>query len=784
MSQSRNPRRTRRASAYEPPSPGYRATGGGSSPGPQYGYRPPPQPPPGQKPRGGGKPPGGRPPGSGGRRPASRFRRWFPWLAGGLALLISGLVGYVLLTLKDLPDPGQQAAFARSIVIYDRKGREIQQVNQQGQYYHDVRLGVMGKWAPAATLAAEDRNFYHHGAIDYGATARAAFEDVTRRQYAQGGSTITQQLVKIQVLTLQKSIFRKMQEALLATALEQRYSKDQILDMYLNRVFYGHNAYGIGAATKVYFGAGKEPKDLNPAQAAFLAGVLNGPSYYDPQLHYERAKARQLYVLDGMVKTGALTATEAQQAAQEDIRAELKFDQSLLKSRAPHFVQYVLGKLEETLGADTVQHGGFSVYTTLDLDLQDLAQNSVSNGVGKLKSRSINNGDLLAARPDTGEILAWVGSADFYNNSIGGQVDVIQSPRQPGSSFKPYVFESALKDRKITLASTLQDKPTDFNGFKPGDFDNRFMGDISARRSLLLSRNVPAVQVAQMEGIDNVIRTAQSMGVKSKLQPVLPTAIGGSEVTMLEHLQGYQTFANQGVEVPLLAISKITDAQGYTLFSVQPGKQPNITTPLTPAEAYLVTDTLKGYPQQWSLGWRRTMAGKSGTTGGSATGVHGDAWMMAYNPNIVVGTWAGNTGANGGGGSISAFGTEVGQQVLAPFINGLPSNMRDWYKQPDGIVSGTGCAGRSSGREIFLAGTEGGTNCAAATPSPTSVAPTQAATPAPTDNFNPPAPSTLPTGTPTPRPPPTRTPAPTARPVGVPTGQAAAAVAPTPTPTR
>jgi membrane peptidoglycan carboxypeptidase len=228
---------------------------------------------------------------------------------------------------------------------------------------------------------------------------------------------------------------------------------------------------------------------------------------------------------------------------------------------------------------------------------------------------------------------------------------------------------------------------------------------------------------------------------------------------MLEHLQGYQTFANQGTLVPLLAISKITDAQGYTLYSVEPGKQSNISSPITPAEAYLITDTLKGYPQQWSLGWRRTMAGKSGTTGGSATGVHGDAWMMAYNPNIVVGAWGGNTGANGGGGSISAFGTEVGQQILAPFINGLPANMRDWYKQPAGIVSGSGCAAGSRGREIFLAGTEGGVDCPAATPAPTAT-PTVPTAP-PTQNPAP-APSVLPSATPVPRPSPSRTPRPSA----------------------
>jgi penicillin-binding protein 2D len=671
----------------------------------------------------------------------------------------------VLWTLKDLPDPGQAAASHRSIILYDRKGREIQQISAEGAYHHDVPLSQMGKLGPAATLAAEDRNFYKHGAIDYQATARAAFEDVTRRQYAQGGSTITQQLVKIQVLNPQKSVFRKMQEGLLATVLEQRYTKDQILEMYLNRVFYGHNAYGLGAASQIYFGAGKQPKDLTAAQSAFLAGLVNGPSYYDPQLHFDRAKARQLYVLDGMVKTGALTPEQAQQAAQEDIKAALKFDQSLLKSRAPHFVQYVLAQLEKTLGPDTVQHGGFSVYTTLDLDVQELAQKSVTDGVAHLKGRGVNNGDLLAAKPDTGEVLAWVGSADFYNDRIAGQVDVIQAPRQPGSSFKPYVFEAALKDHKITLASTLHDRPTDFgNGFRPPDFDNRFMGDISARRSLLLSRNVPAVETAQIEGMDRVVDLAHAMGIKSKLKPFLSTSIGASEVTMLEHLQGYQTFANQGTQVPLISITRITDSQGYSLYALQPGKQSNVTTPISPAEAYLVTDTLKDYSQQWSLGWRRTMAGKSGTTGGNTTGVHNDAWMMAYNPNIVVGAWGGNTAPDGGGGTISAFGTEVGQQILAPFINGLPSNMRDWYRQPAGIVNGSGCrADRpSGGREIFLAGTEQGVNCAAAsTPTPSST-PTPTAAPVAKPTAVAPAPSIIPTNTPVPKPSGTPTPKPSA----------------------
>ena len=689
------------------------------------------------------------------------FRRSAPWIALGLVALVSGVLGYVLLTLRDLPDPGQMPVLARSVVVYDRKGREIEQRNAQGEYYQVLHLNEMGLWGPAATLAAEDRDFYHHGAIDLVSTARAAAADVVRGGYAQGGSTITQQLVKIQVLTPQKSIFRKMQEAVLATALESRYSKDQILEMYLNRVYYGHNAYGLGAATKVFFGNGKEAKDLTVGQAAFLAALINGPGYYDPQTNYDRAKSRQLYVLDGLVKTGKLTQAQADEAAQEDIKAELKFDQSFRKSRAAHFVDYVIGKLEQQVGPADVQKGGFRIYTTLDLDLQDAAQQAVSSGVAKLKGTGVNNGDLLAAKPDTGEILAWVGSADYYNDAIAGQYDVITSARQPGSSFKPYVFEAALREHKITLASTLHDRPTDFGGgYKPKDFDGNFMGDLTARRSLLLSRNVPAVETAQIVGIGEAIKQAHAQGVKTDLKPGLSTAIGASEVTMLEHLQGYQVFANQGTLVPLIGITKILDAQDNTVFAQQPGNQEGITKPISPAEAFLITDTLKDYQTQWNLGWRPQMAGKSGTTDVGDIGAHRDAWMMAYNPNIVVGAWAGNTAPNGGGNSISTFGTQVGQQILAPFLNGLPTSMRSWYKRPDGLATGTGCGGTGGGTEIFLPGTEHGVNCPTPTPTPPPT-PTPTPQPSPTPSARPsilptitpkPSPSRLPLITPTPSP--------------------------------
>ena len=682
-----------------------------------------------------------------------------------LILLLSGVFVYVLWTLRDLPDPGKQDVLANTVTVYDRSGQVIEQRNAQGQFHDVVALKDMGKYGPAATLAAEDRDFYHHGAIDPGSTLRAAWVDATSGGYAQGGSTISQQLIKIQLLTPQKSIFRKLQEAILATALEQRYTKDQILNMYLNRVYYGHNAYGLGAATKTYFGRDKAPQDLTVAQAAFLAALIQAPNYYDPQVHYDRAKARQAYVLKGMVTRGDITQAVADQAAQENVQAELKFDTATRQSRAPHFVNYVLSKLEQQYGAAAVQQGGFAVYTTLDLNLQDQADKAVKLGVADLKGGGVNNGMLLAARPDTGEILAWVGSADYYNDQIGGQYDVILSPRQPGSSFKPYDYAAALKDHKITLATIVHDKQTDFGGgYKPLDFDNRFLGDMSARKALVLSRNVPAVEVAKNEGIDSVNNLARSMGIRTDLQPVLSTAIGGSEVTMFDHLQGYEVFANQGKKVPLMAITKIVDTHGNTLFEQQPGKQDGQTSVLSPAEAYLITDVLKDYQKQWNLGWNKQMASKSGTTGGSQTGVHKDAWMMAYNSKIVVGAWGGNTQTGGGGSSISTFGTEVGQTMLASFINGLPQQYNGMPARPDGIVDGKGCPGQDdASKEIFLTGTEKQSGCTPASPSP-SPSPSPSDTPAPQPTIAPvtPLPTALPTILPTPQP--TPTPRPSATP--------------------
>jgi penicillin-binding protein 1A len=262
----------------------------------------------------------------------------------------------------------------------------------------------------------------------------------------------------------------------------------------------------------------------------------------------------------------------------------------------------------------------------------------------------------------------------------------VLSKRQPGSSFKPYVYEAALRDHKITWATVLHDRLTNFSGYMPHDFDNGGMGDIKASTAILYSRNIPAVQVGQMEGMNNVVDLAHAMGIKDQLQPYLSTAIGAGDVTLYEHLQGYATFADQGQRVDLNVLREVDDSSGHAIFKYE---NPSSTTVLTPAEAYLMSDVLKNYQNTWHFGWNRQMASKTGTSDNGNGGIP-DSWIMAYNPDVVVGVWVGNTAPNGGGGLISAYGENVGLTIMKRFVNNLPATDRSWYARPAGVVQGCG----------------------------------------------------------------------------------------------
>src|SRR5438132_1342626 len=344
------------------------------------------------------------------------------------------------------------------------------------------------------------------------------------------------------------------------------------------------------------------------------------------------AKARQVIVLDAMVRQQMITSDQATEAANAKLNFVFKESRS---SQAPHFVDFVFEQLENLYGPSVVNRGGFVVKTTLDLNMQKAAEHAVQVGMQRLGPLGADNGDLLAMDPKTGEILAMVGSADFFNNSIQGQFNVVTGLRQPGSSFKPYVYEQAFKSRKMTMGNLLDDTSRHFAGGQFHDFDMRDMGIITAHKALVQSRNIPALETMQMTGIDDVNNLARDMGITTNLKSEVTTAIGSSEVRMLDHVVGYGVFATGGVRHDPVSILSITDRSGNTLDTPSPPKPKQV---LTPQEAYLITYILKDYSSTWGLGWNRPFAGKSGTTNNFR-----DAWMMAYAPNLVVGAWVGHT---------------------------------------------------------------------------------------------------------------------------------------------
>jgi len=482
----------------------------------------------------------------GGFRPPT----WWPkdrrtWLkvvgviAGLFLLLMLGMVAYAAATL---PDPSKLNLAAGTVTFKDRNGTTIEQRSAQGIRVTPVKLNQITPTLRNATIAVEDKNFYQHHGIDWLRVLKAGVIDTLARRSQQGASTITEQLAKIAVLNSpKKSIMVKIREAMVATSLESRYNKDQILELYLNSIFYGHHATGIEAASQVYFG--KHASELNLAEASMLAGLPNGPTFYDPLLHRDRAKARQAIVLDAMVRQGMITPTQADAASNAPLNFVFKENRS---SQAPHFVDFVTEQLETLYGPSVVSRGGFTVTTTLDLNLQKAAEHAVAVGQQRLGSLGADNGDFIAIDPKTGEILAMVGSADFYNTDIHGQFNVVTSPRQPGSSFKPYAYEQAFRSHKLTMGNLIDDTARHFAGGQFHDFDFHDMGMITAHKALLQSRNIPALETMQLAGIENVTQFAKDMGITSPLKNEVTTAIGSSEVRMIDHAVGYGVFATGG----------------------------------------------------------------------------------------------------------------------------------------------------------------------------------------------------------------------------------------------
>lgn len=566
-----------------------------------------------------------------------------------LILFISLILYSLFIFLKDLPSPttlNKPNAYPISTKILDRHGELLYEIYAD-QNRTPVKLEELPKHLKDATISIEDKNFYSHHGFDTGGLIRAGYKTLTG-QRLEGGSTITQQLVKVALLTPERTLSRKVKEAILTIATEVLYTKNEILEMYLNHIPYGGTAYGIETAAHRFFN--KDAKDLTLAESTLLVGLPQAPSRYSPFANPDSAKARQAQVLARMVEDKAISEEEATSAK----NSELQYSSSETNIRAPHFVMYVRQYLEEKYGVQTVEQGGLRVTTTLDLSLQDVAQATLSAELANLKKLKISNGAALITNPQTGEILTMIGSKDYFSEDIDGKVNVTTRERQPGSSIKPLNYALGLETKVITPSTMLLDTPICFEltgqpNYCPKNYDNTFRGLTQIRYALGNSLNIAAVKVLALNGIENFINFAEKLGISTWKDPSkygLSLTLGGGEVTMTDMAAAFGVFANQGRKVPLHPILKVEDSTGTVLEEYAPSTQLETAEQvLSPETAYLISHILSdnnaraaafGYNSVLNVPGK-IVSVKTGTTNNLR-----DNWTIGYTPTYLVATWVGN----------------------------------------------------------------------------------------------------------------------------------------------
>ena len=559
------------------------------------------------------------------------------------------ILGSLFLFLKDLPSPanlGKPSAYPISTKILDRNGNLLYEIYDD-QNRTPVKLDNLPKYLKEATLSIEDKNFYHHHGFDTGGLLRALWKTITG-QRLEGGSTITQQLVKVALLTPERTISRKIKEAILTIATEVLYSKNQILEMYLNHIPYGGTAYGIEAASHRFFN--KNAQDLTLSEASLLVGLPQAPSRYSPLGDPDAAKERQSLVLGRMVEDKYITQEQATTAKNED----LNFADSGTDIRAPHFVMYVRGLLEEKYGIQTLEQGGLRVTTTLDLDLQDVSQASLSAELTSLKKLKISNGAALVTNPSTGEILTMIGSKDYFSEDIDGKVNVTTRLRQPGSSIKPLNYALGLETKIITPSTMLLDTPICFEitgqaNYCPKNYDNTFRGLTQIRFALGNSYNIAAVKVLALNSLEGFISFSRKMGITTWKDPSLyglSITLGGGEVMMTDMATAFGVFANRGVKVPLHAILKVEDSSGKVLEEYKP--EDGVRTGekvLSEETAFLISHILSDNNARSNAFGTSSVLNVPGKTVSVKTGTTNnlrDNWTIGYTPTLLVATWVGN----------------------------------------------------------------------------------------------------------------------------------------------
>lgn len=547
----------------------------------------------------------------------------------------------------DLPLPSQLTSEARNPVstqILDRNGKLVYEIYETKRRT-PIKIEDLPPYVGEATIAVEDKDFYKHHGVSFSGMARALLK-ITTKQELQGGSTITQQLVKTTLLSPDRTLRRKVRELTLTLLIELLNSKNKILEMYLNNVPYGGTAWGIEEAARTYFD--KSASDLTLGEAALLAGLPAAPTRLSPfGTHPELAAERQKLVLGRMVEDKYITPDERDKAIAEVL--------SFAKPeaiKAPHFALLVKEQLVEKYGEDRVEHGGLRVRTTLDLDLQDFAQNTVASEVGKLKKERVGNGAALIANPKTGEIYVMVGSKDYFAEDEDGKVNITISKRQPGSSIKPLNYAMALMNGKITAATPLADLATCFTNFGqplycPQDYDNKFRGAAQARFALGNSLNVPAVRVLALNTVQEFVFFARHMGISTFEDPSrygLSLTLGGGEVKMTDMVQAFSSFADSGIKpTSLVSILEVKDWQGNVLETTNISEGERV---IPEGVAYIISHILLdnnarsmifGTTSYLNISGHPEVSVKTGTTQNLR-----DNWTIGFTPEVVAATWVGN----------------------------------------------------------------------------------------------------------------------------------------------
>jgi len=636
----------------------------------------------------------------------------------GLGFIFSFFIFlFYFFILKDLPFPTTLSSreIPQTTRILDRNDQLLYNIYTE-QNRTMVKLAEIPLQLRQATISIEDKDFYKHGGFAYSGIVRALKEIIINHQL-QGGSTITQQLVKSALLSPERTIQRKIKEAILSFFVDKIYSKDQILEMYLNQVSYGGTAWGVEAAAQMYFG--KPVKNLSLAECALLAGLPAAPTYYSPfGAHPELAKTRQAEVLRRMTEDGYIPSSQAKKAKDNQI----VFQRQATNIKAPHFVMYVKDQLVKKYGEKLVEQGGLKVTTTLDLDLQNFSQDTVASEVADLKDLNVGNGAVLVTRPPTGEILAMVGSKDYFATDEDGNVNVTTSLRQPGSSIKPINYAVGLSSGKITPASLFLDIPTCFQIvgqplYCPQDYDGKFHGPVQMRFALGNSYNIPAVKMLDLNGVDSMIATASAMGITTFKDPSkygLSLTLGGGEVMMTDMAVAFGVFANTGIKKDLVSILKVQDNQGKVLEEYKQGfssnKDPNLQKELTKLSSpsvlqidgprvlsaevsFLISHILldqnarsAAFGESYLPIAGHAVSVKTGTTDDKR-----DNWTIGYTPNFLVVTWVGNndnTPMNQWLTSGITGAAPIWNKIMRHVLRNQPDL---WPKKPDGIVGATIC---------------------------------------------------------------------------------------------